>query len=203
MISVILADDHTIIRQGICALIERTDDIKLVAECGDGISAKKLIELHKPDVAVLDIAMPQMDGLTLAGHLIKEQHPTRIIILTTYDDPLLHQQALRLGVNYFLAKVHAFEILLETIRLAYLGKRGIKHIQDDSDKSCDAASFKLTRREREVLKLVSNGMTNRMIAEHLEISIKTVDRHRTNLMSKLGLHTSAQLSRFAIQTGLS
>lgn len=202
MIRVVLADDHTIIRQGLRALIERTDDISLVAECADGIEAWKQIRHHNPDVVILDIAMPRLDGLTLSARLIREKFPVSIIILTTHDEPMLHQKAISLGVEHFISKIHAFEILLETIRQAasaFGDKNAIPLVEYGP---INSASFKITERERDVLRLIANGMTNRMIAEHLEISIKTVDRHRTNLMSKLGLHTSAQLSRFALQIGL-
>ena len=201
-IRAILADDHIVIRQGLRALIERTEDIVLVGECGDGVSARERIRLHNPDVAILDIAMPLMDGLTLAERLIKDNCRSSIIILTTHDDPLLLQQSASLGISHYISKMHAFEILLETIRLA-AGDAVRSVTQLNRPDINDVPSFKITVRERQILKLVANGMTNRMISEHLEISIKTVDRHRTNLMSKLGLHTAAQLSRFAHQIGLS
>jgi len=203
MIKVILADDHAIIRQGLRLLIEMADDIQLVAECGDGLTALKLVKLHKPDVTILDIAMPHLDGLTLASQLIESQCPTAIIILTTHDDPVLYQQAQFLGVNSFISKVHAFEILLESIRQASVGIKSITAHNNGDNYSDKAMAFKITEREREVLKLISHGMTNRMIAEHLGISMKTVDRHRTNLMNKLDIHSTAHLSRFALQTGLS
>ena len=202
MIRVILADDHAIIRQGLRALIERTDDIRLIGEASDGVTAKQLIAEHQPDIAILDIAMPHLDGLTLADQLIQEHSPAKVIILTTHDDSRLYQQAMQLGVHYFLSKIHAFETLLETIRQAASSQPGRAALQAEQLDSTTLVSFKITEREREVLTLIANGMTNRMIAEHLEISIKTVDRHLTNLMTKLDLHTAAQLSRFALQIGL-
>jgi len=202
MIRLIIADDHTIMRQGIRLLIEHAEDIELVAECGDGVTALELIELHRPDVAILDIAMPQLDGLALSEKLIREQRPVAVIILTSHEDSLLHQQAMNIGIKHFVPKTHAFELLLNSIRQAASSLKGEPASSSGQCNDLNTAPFRITDREKDVLRLIAHGMTNRMIAEHLDISIKTVDRHRTNLMTKLNLHSAAQLSRFALQTGL-
>ena len=200
MIRLIIADDHAIIRQGLRALIEKSEDVRVVAECPDGASALDAISVHKPDIAILDISMPEIDGLTLAAKLAKLQLPTRLIILTTHEDPALYEKAFNLGVYGYVLKNNAFEQLLSTIRDVASGINTMTKPANNAH--AKTSEIMLTDREREVLGLIAHGLTNRMISESLAISIKTVDNHRTNLMMKLRLHSVAELIRFAYQTGL-
>jgi DNA-binding NarL/FixJ family response regulator len=200
MIRIIIADDHALILQGLRALLQTADDIELLAECCNGSDALEMIRHHSPDVAVLDISMPGIDGITLASQLAVEQPRTAVVILSTHDDPVLYEQAGNVGVYGYVLKNTAFEVLLDTIRLVASGKNLMA--PRSSYPPDPARSFVLTDREREVLGLIANGLTNRMIAENLKISINTVDRHRSNLMTKLGLHSTAELVRYAIKTGI-
>jgi len=200
VITIIIADDHALILQGLRALLQTADDIELLAECINGIDALDLIRRHNPDVAVLDISMPGMDGITLAARLTSEQSRTAVVILTTHDDPVLYEQAVNVGISGYVLKSSAFDVLLDTIRQAASGARLIPLPADSPPEP--ARYYSLTEREREVLNLIANGLTNRMIAENLKISINTVDRHRSNLMVKLRLHSTAELVRYAIKTGI-
>jgi len=200
MIRLLIADDHAIIRQGLRALIEKACDIELVAECADGADALDMIGKLLPDIALLDISMPEIDGLKLADIIVKMNYPTRVIILTTHEDPLLYEIALKVGTHGYMLKSNAFEELLSTIRNVAAGRRVMPVPANSMNQ--DHVSITLTDREREVLSLISHGLTNRMIAETLSISIKTVDHHRSNVMMKLGLHSTAELVRYAYQTGL-
>ena len=199
-ISIIVADDHTLILHGLRSLLSKTPDIKLLLECDNGVDALNTIRIHKPDVAVLDISMPGMDGITVAANILDEKLPTSIIILSTHDDPVLFVQATNVGAKAYVLKNNAFEVLIDSIRQVAAGKQllsnPITHLQESP------RTYILTDREREVLALIANGLTNRMIAENLKISINTVDRHRSNLMFKLGLHSTAELVRYAIKTGV-
>jgi DNA-binding NarL/FixJ family response regulator len=200
MIKILIADDHTIIRQGLRSLIEKTDDIELVAECSNGKDALEAIIALTPDVALLDISMPEIDGITLAGKLVKMNSKTRLVILTTHEDPLLYERALNAGIHGYLLKNNAFEELVAIIRNVASGICVMP--KPASHSSTDAMNNVLTDREREVLGLIAHGLTNRMIAEALSLSVKTVDSHRSNLMMKLGLHATAELVSYAYKTGL-
>jgi len=200
MIRILIADDHAIVRQGLRSLIKITDGIELVAECSNGKDALETIIAIEPDVAVLDISMPEIDGITLAGKLIKMKSATRLVILTTHEDPVLYERALNLGVHGYVSKNNAFEELVTIIRNVAAGIRVMPKPAENI--VADSADNVLTDREREVLGLIANGLTNRMIAEALTLSIKTVDSHRANLMMKLGLHSTAELVGYAYKTGL-
>ncbi len=200
MIRIIIADDHDLILQGLRFLMLTADDMELCGECGNGSDALTMIREKLPDIAVLDISMPGMDGITLAYQLAIELPQVAVIILSTHDDPILYEQAYNAGVRGYVLKSSAFNVLLDTIRLVASGNSLMA-----PRTSCQPeppTSFVLTEREREVLGLIANGLTNRMIGENLKISINTVDRHRSNLMIKLGLHSTAEMVRYAIKTGI-
>lgn len=200
MIRIIIADDHALILQGLRFLLQSAGDMTLLAECSNGTDALDLIRKHRPAIALLDISMPGIDGISLAAQLANEQPDTAVVILSTHDDPVLHEQAANVGACGYVLKNTAFDVLLDTIRQVASGKNLM------TARACSlvesARSFVPTGREREVLGLIANGLTNRMIAENLKISINTVDRHRSNLMTKLGLHSTAELVRYAIKTGI-
>ena len=200
MIRIIIADDHTIFRQGLRALIQNAEDIELVAECSSGAKTLEQVRVHNPDVVVLDISMPDIDGITLAAQLDKIKSRSGVIILSSHDDPVLYEQAGNVGVLGYVLKNNAFEDLLHTIRQAASGINTMT--THDKMPGETSASYTLTAREREVLGLIVNGLTNRMMAETLGISVKTVDRHRTNMMMKLELHSTAELVRYAMNIGM-
>ena len=198
VISLVIADDHAMFRQGLRSLISIAPDFIIVAECGRGNEAFELIRKYRPDVAVLDISMPDMDGISVVVRLAKEGIATPVVILTTHDDPLMLEQARCAGVEGYVLKEFAFEELLDALRTVADGGSAMGGCPEVPTSNGGKA---LTDREREVLGLVALGMSNRAIAENLRISIKTVDNHRTNLMAKLKLHSVVDLVRYAIKVG--
>lgn len=198
MIRIIIADDHAMFRQGLIRLLQGAEGIEIVAECSDGRAALDTICELSPDVAVLDVTMPVMDGLTATRWITQDSPCTRVVVLTMHDDPQMRQQAEAAGAHAFVLKDDAFEQLLATIRsVAAAGE--IMPFALRQDKTQPPM---LTQREIQVLRLVARGLTNRAIAGEFGISIKTVDTHRTNLMRKLDLHSTADLVRHAMNTGI-
>lgn len=198
MIRIIIADDHAMFRQGLINLLSGVNDINIAAQCSNGIEAIDAIEKHHPDVAVLDVTMPKMDGLTATRLIKRKNHPISIIILTMHDDPCLHKEAAAAGADAIVLKDDAFEQLLATIRSVALPDKTGPFIIPKAN----STGLELTERERQVMRLVASGFTNRAISEQLGISIKTIDSHRTNLMRKLDIHSTAELVRHAISTGI-
>ena len=209
MIRVVVAEDHHLVRQGIRALLERTDDITVVGEAANGHEAVELVKRLAPDVLVIDIAMPRLDGLQAIGRMHAHGLPTRAVLLSMYSDETLVRQALRKGARGYLLKRSVVEELLLAIRAAnrgdlYLSPAISRAIVTDLLRLEDDAKVlspfeRLTPREREVLQLIAEGHTNTAIAQILKISVKTVEKHRSNLMSKLHVHGLAGLIRTAIK----
>jgi DNA-binding NarL/FixJ family response regulator len=209
MIRVILAEDHHLVRQGIRSLLEKSDDIEIVAEAENGQEAIKLVERLTPDVLVMDIAMPRLNGIQAAEQMRHLGLTTQVVILSMYSDETLVRQALRTGVKGYLLKRAVVEELLLAIRAAvqgeiYLSPAISKMVMADfvaGHTDADPASGfdQLSAREREVLKLIAEGQTNKAIAEAMTVSVKTVEKHRTNLMAKLNVHDLAGLVRIAIK----
>ena len=212
MISVILADDHHLVRQGIRALLEKAADISIVGEAEDGQEAVELVEQLKPDVLIIDIAMPRMNGIQATQHVHALGLATQAVILSMHSRPTLVRQALRNGARGYLLKNSVTEELLLAVRAAsqretYLSPEISGIIVDDFlthqvDAEESGQFDQLTPREREVMQLIAEGHTNSGIARLLSISIKTVERHRANLMAKLDVHDVAGLTRVAIEHGL-
>ena len=212
MISVVVADDHHLVRQGIRALLENADDIDVVGEAEDGIEAVELARALTPDVLVMDISMPRMNG-TQATQRIRANHlATQIVILSMYDEETIVKRALRQGAIGYVLKRAVTEELLLAIRSAargdtYLSPPIARSILDEflaippGEGEADPLE-RLTPREREVLQLIAEGRTNNLIAQDLVISIKTVEKHRLNLMSKLKIHDLAGLVRISVRYGL-
>ena len=212
MISVVVADDHHLVRQGIRALLENADDIDVVGEAEDGIEAVELARALTPDVLVMDISMPRMNG-TQATQRIRANHlATQIVILSMYDEEAIVRRALRQGAIGYVLKRAVTEELLLAIRSAargdtYLSPPIARSILDEflaippGEGETDPLE-RLTPREREVLQLIAEGRTNNLISQDLVISIKTVEKHRLNLMSKLKIHDLAGLVRISVKYGL-
>ena len=199
LIRLVIADDHAIFRQGLRSLIAMAGDCEIVGECSRGDEALVLIRKLRPTIAILDISMPGLDGLSTVAALRREDDTTPVVVLTTHDDPLMLERARCSGANGYVNKEFAFEQLLQTLRSVADGSVLLDPAA--SPASLHEGSF-LTDREREVIRLVACGMSSRLIGESLGISNKTVDNHRTNIMSKLRIHTTAELVRYAIRVGL-
>jgi len=209
MIRVLLADDHHLVRQALRALLEKADGIEVVGEAEDGRQAAKLARRLNPDVAVLDVAMPILNGIQAAERIRRLRLPTRVVILSMHKDEALVRRALRSGAHGYLLKNAVSEELLLAIRAAvrdeiYLSPAISRTVVEDLltagaiAEPVDAFN-QLTQREREVLQLIAEGHTNSEIAKLLAISVKTVEKHRANLMSKLDVHDVAGLVRIAVK----
>ncbi len=212
MIRVILADDHHLVRRGIRALLEKADDIEVVGEAADGQAALELVEQLKPDVLIVDIAMPRLNGIQATERVRALGLATQVVILSMYSRPALVRQALQNGARGYLLKRSVTEELLLAARAAsrgeiYLSPEVSGIIVDDflirqGDAKPASLFNQLTSREREVVQLIAEGNTNNAIAQLLNVSVKTVEKHRANLMAKLDVHDVAGLTRIAIEQGL-
>ncbi len=199
IITLVIADDHAIFRQGLRSLIQRADDCEIIGECSRGDEALEMIKALQPTVVIMDISMQGMDGLSAVAALRRAGDATPVVILTTHDDPLMLERARRSGANAYVYKEFAFEELLNTLRKV---ADGTLLLVENPDAQSVKEGQPLSDREREVLRMISCGMSNRLIGESLGISNKTVDNHRSNIMSKLRAHSTAELVRYAIKVGL-
>lgn len=205
-IRVLVADDHTIVRQGLVGILKASPDMEVVAEAADGSEAVQMSLKTKPDVVVLDVSMPRLSGLEAARRIHESLPAARILVLTMHDDEEYILKMVRAGASGYLVKDGAASELLAGIRALKAGKT---HFGPHAAKALEEAFARdrpsepadpyerLTDREREVFQLVVEGKTNAEIGEMLFISAKTVDNHRTRLMEKLGLHSAAEVIRYA------
>jgi DNA-binding NarL/FixJ family response regulator len=210
MINVVVADDHNLVRQGICALLEGEDDLCVVGEARDGIEAVSLAESMKPNVLVLDINMPRQDGIETLKEIKRLGLGIQVIILSMYSDESLIKKALKNGARGYLLKRSVTEDLLTAIRATnrdeiFISPEITNNVDIDwiiTQPEDDDPLGHLTPRERQIFKLVAEGYTNYAIANELGISVKTVEKHRSNLMEKLGVSDVTGLVREAILHGL-
>ncbi len=212
-IRVILADDHVVVRQGLRALLSAEDDIEIVGEADNGRQAVQLVRKLSPDVALIDIAMPVLNGLEATRQITKGCPSTRVLVLSTYGDDEYVQKLVGAGAAGYLVKQSAANDLLKAIRETHRGNsffsatvaRNMRNLRADGLNGENAPARQedaLTTREAEVLQLIAEGMANKQIAAELGISIKTVEKHRQQVMNKLGIHDVAGLTRFAITKGI-
>ncbi len=209
MIRVVIADDHAVVRGGLRALIKDDPELELVGEASGGTEAIELVRLLQPDILVLDLSMPDIDGITVTRRLKNLGSATRILILTVHEDESLLREAIRSGAAGYILKRAAEAELISAIRTVLQGKLYVDPVMmlsvltEPAEKPAVArADSPLTGRETEVLRLVAQGYTNRQISEELGISVRTVEGHRANILEKLGLHSRAELVRYARQCGL-
>jgi len=199
MITVVLADDHVIFREGLRTLLSFQSDIKIIGEAGDGNAALAMIMAKTPDVAVIDISMPEMNGIKVVEEA--KGLKTAFIMLTMHGDALMASRALSSGATGYILKEDAFEELAEAIKEVNAGRQYVS----PSVSMCLQSLVErpaLTERETEILKLVARGRNNREISDLLFISMKTVGTHRANIMKKLNLHKATDLARYAVEIGL-
>jgi len=209
-IKVLLADDHQVVRQGMRALLNAQPDIEIVGEAADGNELLRLAWSLRPDVVLSDIAMPNLNGIEAATQIRKRFPNVQVIILSMHSASAYVIRALRSGALGYVLKDDDIEVVIQAIRAVSKGSRFLS--AQVSEKVLDtflagedvtlSLEERITEREREILQLVGEGRTNAQIAEKLNISPRTVEKHRANLMSKLGLATHADAVRFAIQQGL-
>ena len=213
---VLLADDHALVRAGIRALLAGLPDVESVVEAGDGQEALAVLRETKPDLALIDIAMPGLNGLELAARVAREAPGTRLVILSMHGTPAHVAQALRAGVSGYLLKDAAADELPVLLRAVmrgetYLspgdleagGRRLPRTHAAAAGSGTDGATLEvLTSRQREILQLVAEGKSTKEVAQILDVSAKTVETHRGQIMERLGIHDLAGLVRYAIRTGL-
>ena len=208
-IRVLIADDHTLVRDGIRALLALVSDIEVVAEAANGKEAVEKARELAPDVVLMDLAMPVVTGLEATRRICRECPGTRVLALTQYDDSEYVVPVVEAGARGFVTKMSAFSELISAIQAVHRGESYlspsaaavlVEEQQQRTDPAMDRDPYQqLTDREREILKLVVEGHTARGIAEMLVVSPKTVEWHKSNLMSKLNIHSMADLVRFAIR----
>ena len=210
-IKVLVADDHTILRQGIKSLLANEEEIEVIGEAKDGREALTIIEETLPDVILMDIAMPGLNGLEATRRIKKKFPRMKVLVLTMYTNEEYIFQILNAGANGYLVKETAFQDLISAIKAVYkneafmspsISKKVInsyiKRAQNDEEKTCEI----LTTREREILQLIAEGNSSKKIAELLFISPKTVETHRTHIMDKLNIHNRTGLVKYAIRKGI-
>ena len=211
-IRVLLADDHAVLRSGLRALLNLEPDMEVVGEASNGREAIELGQTLKPDVIVMDISMPEMDGLAATKAIHEIEIPCHIVVLTVHAEEDYLFQMLQMGASGYVLKSSADTELMDAIRAAQRGEvflypSAVKKVLGEYLKGARGERGKgaleaLTSREKEVLKLTAEGFTNQEIAEKLVISPKTVDTYRQRIMEKLNLHHRSQLVQYALKTGL-
>jgi DNA-binding NarL/FixJ family response regulator len=208
---ILLADDHPLVRRGLRQLIEREPGLKVVAEASNRAEAVEKAVAEQVDLAILDVAMPRLTGLQAAELLAWRRPATRVLILSMYDNDQYLLAALRVGALGYLLKSVADEEVVEACRAVLRGERFLRSPVASASARRELARMEakaagradvLTTRELEVLKLVAEGHSSREIADALVISLKTVERHRSNIMGKLGIRDRVELTRYAIRRGL-
>ncbi len=206
-IGVLLADDHRIIRQGLRSLLEKQPDMEVVAEAENGRTAVQLARRLSPDVVVMDIAMPDLNGIEATQQIIAEAPGVKIVALSMHSDKRFVARMLKAGASGYLLKDCAFEELARAIRTVavnqiYLSPGIAGVVVEDFVRHVSETDSSLTPREREVLQLLAEGSSTKEIAARLQVSVKTVETHRRHIMEKLDIHTIAELTKYAIRQGL-
>jgi DNA-binding NarL/FixJ family response regulator len=214
MIRVLLADDHTIVRQGVRLCLEAMGDIEVVAEAEDGQTAVQLATQLRPDVAVIDLTMPRLNGVEAIRQIKRDVSDVEVVVLSVHDSEAYVVQALRAGAAGYVLKRNAATELAAAIRAAHEGQAYLhpaiaRRVIDDylsriraTDDLIAEPHERLSPREREVLQLAAEGHSTRAIAGLLCLSTKTVEHHRASVMTKLGLHGQTELVKYAIRAGL-
>ncbi|HEY3396565.1 MAG TPA: response regulator transcription factor [Armatimonadota bacterium] len=209
-VRIVLADDHQIMREGLRMLLEKEADFEVIAEADNGRQAVELCRKHRPDLVVMDVAMPDLNGMDATRQILADRPEARVLALSMYADRRYASGMLAAGAAGYVLKDAAFEELVRAIRAVLSGKSYLSPavteavVEDYVHRLSDASSAfsVLTAREREVLQAMAEGKSTRQIAEALHISIKTVETHRQQIMNKLDIHSVAELTKYALREGL-
>ena len=200
-IRILTVDDHALLREGIAALVNAEPDMKLVGEASNGQDAVDKFRLHHPDVTLMDLQMPGLNGVEAIGRIRSEFPEARIIVLTTYTGDMLALRALKAGARAYVLKGHVHRELLETIRAVHGGQKRIPP-QIAAELAQHAADDSLTAREVDILRLIAAGNANKQIADQLSIGEATVKSHVTNILSKLSANDRTHAVTIAIKRGI-
>lgn len=214
-IRVLLVDDHALVRAGLRALIQAFEGFEVVAEAGDGREAMRLARQIEPDVVVMDLTMPGLNGLDATVRILQEVKSTQVVVLSMHTAENYVLEALRAGASGYVVKDAAVDDLERALRAVIKGERYLspavsRHVLDDylrlvrghGSAEPRSGSDVLTQRQREILQLIAEGESTRAIAQRLSVSVKTVETHRSQIMERLDIHDVAGLTRFAIRVGL-
>lgn len=212
MIRIILADDHAVMRRGLRLLLEQQRDFEIVGEASDGREAVKLAETLKPDIAVLDITMPNLNGIEAARQITAKQLGVSIVVLSMHADESFVLRALKAGARGYLLKESPESDFINAIRMVSEGKSFFSptvsrmlvedYVRQLQDKDIEDSYELLTLREREILQLIAEGKSNKEIANMLYLSLYTVETHRSNILEKLNLHSVPELILYAVRKGV-
>lgn len=208
----VIAEDHTIVREGLRSLFDSEDNLEVVGEAGDGMEAIRCIHNACPDLVILDLNMPKMDGISVIREIKKHSPDTKILALTMHKDEEYILEAFRTGADGYCIKTSSGKEVLTAIRSVLSGKQFVSpdisdkilegYLEGEKTIKKESSWESLTPREKEVLKMVGEGYQNKEISDYLCISVKTVEKHRANIMEKLDLHTASALTAYAIDKGL-
>jgi len=209
-IRVFLVDDHTVVRQGLRRILESDDEIEIVGEAGDGRTAIDLVQKLRPHVVVMDVAMPELNGIEATRQILKRVEGAKVLVLSMHGDDVYVRQALKAGARGYLLKDSEDLDLIKAVKAIRAGGSFFSppvskvvlsgYLGDKVDGDAEDGVARLTDREREVLQLIAEGKTNKEVAHALSVSVNTVETHRKHIMEKLDLHNTAELVRFAIRT---
>jgi two-component system response regulator NreC len=209
---IVIAEDHTILREGLRALISSQEDLEVVGEAGDGREAVRQVEDLMPDLILMDLSMPKMNGIEAIREIGRRIPETRILALTVHKTEEFILEVLQAGADGYIPKDASSNELMMAIRSVLMGKRYLcpsvskvvieGYLESRRTPESSTPWDTLTKREREILKLIAEGHKNKEIADYLCISVKTVEKHRANLMKKLDLHSAAALTAYAMERGL-